>query len=86
MVSNILCSIPFFCNSGDLIITRQSAIHGAFPAEKKYKRIDLYESVLNFYMWGNKIGIFRDKFFEKPTFLCILLDKSFRVKLLFTII
>ena len=32
-------SIPFFCNSGDLIITRQSAIHGAFPAEKKYKRI-----------------------------------------------
>ncbi len=30
--------------------------------------------------------IFKDKFFEKPTFLYILLDKSFRVKLLFTII
>ncbi len=44
-----------------------------FEFEKKYKRIDLYDSVLNFYMWGNKIGIFREK-----NFLKIILKIFFR--------
>ena len=36
-----------------------------FEFEKKYKRIDLYDSVLNFYLWGDKIVIFREKNFFK---------------------
>lgn len=32
-----------------------------FEFEKKYKKMDLYESILNFYLWGDKLGIFREK-------------------------
>ncbi len=32
-----------------------------FEFSKLYKRIDLYDSFLNFYLWGDKNGIFREK-------------------------
>jgi hypothetical protein len=49
----------------EMIIIFSGANDANFEFEKKYKRIDLYDSVLNFYLWGDKIGIFREKNFFK---------------------
>jgi len=47
-----------------------------FEYDKKYKNLLLYESVLNFYLWGDKIGIFREKNFFKIIIKLIL--RSFK--------
>ena len=49
----------------EMIIILSGSNDMNFEFNKEYKRNDHYDSVSNFFLWGDKIGIFREKNFFK---------------------